>query len=181
MPRFLFVLLCFLFFSMLANAQSYLGRTNKIANLRSEPKTGSTIIASLPAGKQIFIVSLNTENDYYNVIDIATDKEGYVHKSLIKVEDEVMPNEPGMFTPEGKSSSYNPEISIYNNTSLRLTLKLDEKLYSFEARERKKISLEPGVYNYRASAPGVIPNIGVEQMENNMEYSWEFYIVTQRN
>jgi len=26
----------------------------------------------------------------------------------------------------------------------------------------------------------VIPNIGTENMESNMNYSWQFYIVTER-
>ena len=45
---------------------------------------------------------------------------------------------------------------------------------------KQTISLLPGKYNNRASDPGVIPNIGIENMESNMNYSWQFYIVTKR-
>ncbi len=172
---FLFVLT-----STICFGQSYLGKITKQVNFREGPGSDYSIISSLKAGTQIFIVSLDAENDFYNVIDIATDKEGYVHKSFIKVGQEVEKNESGMFTPSGQSTSYNPEVEIYNNTSLTLTLKLNSQIYYFSAHERKTITLSPGACNYRASAPGVIPNIGTEYMQSNQGYTWQFYIVTTR-
>jgi|TARA_B110000908_G_scaffold151446_1_gene186175 hypothetical protein len=69
---------------------------------------------------------------------------------------------------------------ITNNTNLTLTLKLNSELFTFNPNEKQIISLLPGKYSYRASAPGVIPNIGTENMESNMNYSWQFYIITKR-
>ena len=60
-----------------------------------------------------------------------------------------------------------------------MTLKLNSEIYSFSPNERKTITLSPGFYDYRASAPGVLPNIGSESMKSNMKYSWEFYIQTK--
>lgn len=57
--------------------QSYLGKITKQVNLRSDASSYGTILKSLKPGSQIFISSLETENDYYNVIDIASDKEGF--------------------------------------------------------------------------------------------------------
>ena len=70
---FLFSLICNICFS-----QSYLGTIIKQVNLRSDASIYSDIIKSLKPGSQVFISSLETENDYYNIIDIATDKEGFV-------------------------------------------------------------------------------------------------------
>ena len=103
-----------------------------------------------------------------------------MHKSFIKLGDIVEKNESGIFTPSGESTSYNPDIEIYNNTNLTLTLKLNSELFTFNPNEKQTISLLPGKYSYRASAPGVIPNIGTENMESNMNYSWQFYIITKR-
>ena len=161
-------------------SQSYLGWVTKQVNFRQGPGTDYGVISSLKPGTQIFIVSLETENDFYNIIDIATDKEGYIHKSFVKLGDVVEKNESGMFTPSGKTSTYNPEIEIFNNTSLTLTLKLNSETYTFSPKQKRTITLSPGTYNYRASAPGVIPNIGSEYMESNMGYTWQFYIVTER-
>ncbi|MFN8145690.1 MAG: SH3 domain-containing protein [Bacteroidia bacterium] len=66
-------------------SQSYLGWVTKQVNFRQGPGTDYGVISSLKPGTQIFIVSLETENDFYNIIDIATDKEGYIHKSFVKL------------------------------------------------------------------------------------------------
>jgi hypothetical protein len=175
------ILLPILFLTCLtAFSQSYLGQVTKQVNFREGPGTEYGVIASLKAGTQIFIVSLETDNDFYNIIDIATDKEGYIHKSFVKVGQEIEKNEQGMFTPSGQTDTYNPEIQIYNNTKLTLTLKLNSQTYSFAPQERKTITMSPGACNYRASAPGVIPNIGTEYMQSNQGYTWQFYKVTER-
>jgi hypothetical protein len=125
-------------------------------------------------------VSLETENDFYNIIDIEADKEGFIHKSFVKLGDIVEKNESGMFTPSGKTSTYDSVIEIYNNTSITLTLKLNNETYTFLPKEKQKLTLSPGTYNYRASAPGVIPNFGTEYMLSNQGYNWQFYIISER-
>jgi uncharacterized protein YgiM (DUF1202 family) len=174
------ILTLFILTSTISFSQSYLGRVTKQVNFREGPGKEYSVISSLKQGTQIFIVSLETENDFYNIVDIATDKEGYIHKSFVKVGEIVEKNERGMFTPSGKTSTYNSEIEIFNNTSLTLNLKLNSETYTFSPKQTRTLTLSPGSYNYRASAPGVIPNIGTEFMESNMGYTWEFYIITER-
>ena len=176
----LLYLTLFLLTTSFGFSQSYLGWVTNQVNFREGPGTNYSVISSLNQGTQIFIISLQTENDFYNVIDIRTNKEGYINKSFVKLGEIVEKNERGMFTPSGKTSTYNPEIEIFNNTSLTLTLKLNIETYSFSPKQKRTITLSPGSYNYRASAPGVIPNIGTEYMESNMGYTWQFYIVTER-
>jgi uncharacterized protein YgiM (DUF1202 family) len=176
----IFFLILFFLSAQIGFSQSYLGWVTKQVNFRQGPGTDYDVISSLKPGTQIFIVSLETDNDFYNVIDIAADKEGYIHKSFVKVGQIVEKNESGMFTPSGKTSTDNPEIEIFNNTSRTLTLKLNNDIYSFAPMQKKAITLSPGSYNYRASAPGVIPNIGNESMLSNIRYTWQFYIVTER-
>uniref|UniRef100_UPI0040472BEA SH3 domain-containing protein n=1 Tax=Algoriphagus sp. TaxID=1872435 RepID=UPI0040472BEA len=173
-------LIFFLLMTSVVFSQSYLGWVTKQVNFRQGPGTDYGVISSLKQGTQIFIVSLEAENEFYNVVDIATDKEGYIHKSFIKIGEIVEKNESGIFTPSGKTSSYNSEIEIFNNTSLTLTLKLNIETYNFSPKQKRTIILSPGIYNYRASAPNVIPNIGTEIMESNMGYSWQFYIEIDR-
>jgi len=158
----LFFLTLLLLTASVGFSQSYLGWVTKQVNFRQGPGTDYGVISSLKQGTQIFIVSLETD------------------KSFVKLGDIVEKNERGMFTPSGKTSTYNPEIEIFNNTSMTLTLKLNSETYSFSPKQKRTITLSPGTYNYRASAPGVIPNIGTEYMESNMGYTWQFYIVTER-
>lgn len=174
----------FLLFSVLMSgniiAQSYLGTITKKVNFRAEPNAESNIIASLNPKTKIFIVSLESENDYYNVIDIETDTEGFVHKSFIKLGNVINKSEESVFVPTGESSSYDTEVKIFNNTSRTLTLKLNTDIFHFDPHETKNLTLSPGGYDFRASAPGVIPYIGNENLKSNQGYSWQFYIVTQR-
>jgi hypothetical protein len=170
----------FIFFTTcFCNAQAYLGWITKTVNFRTEPSKTGAVISNLKAGTQIFIISSVSENDFYNIIDINTNEEGYVHKSFIRFGDPVEKNEGGLFSPNGMSSSYDPELAIYNNTNKTLTLKLNATRYTFYPHERKTIALSAGYYNYIASAPGVMPNIGTETVQSNTKYSWEFYIQTK--
>jgi hypothetical protein len=169
-----------LILSLSSFSQSYLGWVKKQAKFREGPGIDYKVITSLKQGKQIFIISSETENNFYNIIDIATDKEGYLHKSFVKIGRQIKLNEKDVFQSIGKSSSFKPEVEIFNNTSLTLSLKLNEDKYSFSPNEKKVISLSSENYNYRASAPGVIPLVGAKKFESNMKYSWEFYVLTKR-
>ena len=161
-------------------AQSYLGTVIKQVNLRKGAGKLYAVSGSLKQGAQIFIVSIDTENEFYNIIDIQTNKEGFVHKSFVKIGKQVKENEQGVFTSSGETTSYNPEVEVFNNTSITLTLKLNSETYTFSAKEKKTITVFPGAITYRASAPGVIPNIGTEKLQSNQGYTWQFYIITKR-
>lgn len=174
------LLIFFILISTAIYSQSYLGTITKQVNFREGSSSDDNIISYLKPKTQIFIVSLETENDYYNVIDIATDREGYVHKSYVKVGKLISKSNESVFSPTGKSSNYNSEVKIFNNTSKTLTLKLNSELYHFSPYETKNINLTPGEYDFRASAPGVIPYIGTENLNSNQGYSWQFYITTSR-
>lgn len=173
----LFLMILFLLSNSIYS-QSYLGTITKQVNFREGPDTFYNIIGSLKPNTQIFIASLDTENDYYSIIDIATDREGFVHKSYVKVGKLVSRSNESVFVPNGKTSNYNAEVKIYNNTSKTLTLKLNTEIYRFAPFETKNINLSPDIYDFRASAPGVIPYIGTERINSSQAYSWQFYIST---
>lgn len=174
----IFTLLFILVLPISVYSQSYIGWITKQVNFRESPSTDAPILSSLKAGSQIFIVSLDAENDYYSIIDIETNTEGYVYKKFVKFGKQVKENEQGIFTPSGETTSYNPDIEIFNNTDMTLTLKLNGTLYSFSSKEKRTLTLSPGTISYRASAPGVMPNIGTEYLKSNQGYTWEFYIIT---
>lgn len=174
------ILLIFLVLSISSYCQSYLGLTTKQVNLREGPGTEYVVISSLPRGTQLFIISLETEYDFYNVIDIETNFTGYIHKSFVEVGEELPKNQEGIFTQSAETETYNPEIEIYNKTEKTLTLVMNSETYIFTPYERKKLTLTPGKYEYRASAPSVIPDYGSEYLKNNILYSWEFFITTVR-
>jgi len=176
--KFFLLLLTALLLSLTGYCQSYLGTISKQVNLREGPGTDYQIITSLKPKTQIFVVSLETEDDFYSIIDIATDKSGYVHKNYVVVGKELSKSEGG-FTPTGKSGQENPEAEVFNNTNKSMTLKLNSNTYTFKAKEKKTLALSASTYSFIASAPGVIPNFGSKTFERNTLYTWEFYIVTK--
>ena len=176
-------ILLLIFFILISNAifsQSYIGIITKQVNFREGSSSNDNIISSLKPNTQIFIISLETENDFYNIIDIATDKEGYVHKSYVKVGKLVDKSNGSFISASGNSSSNDSEAKIFNNTTITMTLKLNTEVYRFSPQETKNITLTPGDYDFRASAPGVMPSVGTKYFKNNSAYTWQFYISTSR-
>lgn len=157
---------------------SYLGFVKQTANLREGPGTDYTIIKSITTGAQIFIVSDNKKNNYYNVIDLETNLEGYVYNTYVEFGKSVEVNEDDLFVETSKSSfSSISEVDVYNNTNKTLTVFIGGRNYLFSAQEKRKISIKPNEYNYRVTAPGVIPYLGKDNIKSGYNYSWEFYIV----
>jgi hypothetical protein len=161
-------------------AQSYIGSVTGTVNFRSAPETSSQVFSSLVPGTPLFIVSTELRNGYYEVVNIETNQEGYVHHKYVEIGEEVAANTEGIFTPVLTGAGNNPTLKILNNTNLTLTLKMNEQLYSFAPKESKEVTLNPGSYRYRASAPGVIPDHGIETLKRNYEYDWQFFIETRR-
>ena len=58
--------LLMMFFSLTAIGQAYLGTITQQVNFREGPGKVYNVINSLKAGTQIFIVSLETDNDFYD-------------------------------------------------------------------------------------------------------------------
>jgi uncharacterized protein YgiM (DUF1202 family) len=171
------------FFLILYNfgfSQSYLGTITKQVNFRQGPSSDYEIISSLKPGTQVFISSIEIEDDFYNIIDIKSDKEGYVHKSFVKVGKLISKSDGGFIQETGNSTTDNAEANIFNNTNITMTLKLNSEVYKFMPKETKNIVLTPGDYSFRASAPNVIPNVGVKNFKINGAYNWQFYIQTRR-
>jgi len=174
----LLVALCFFFTSFAVFGQSYVGWVTQAANLREGPGTNYNVLETLPAGTEIFIYSVTGENNFYQVKVINTDTDGYISKLLVKLGDIVKgaAENENPFVAIGKISETNPKITIFNNTSKRLTLTLNNEKYVFTSKETKTIIIPAGQYKYMASAPGVIPYFGNDKLENYTEYEWTFYI-----
>ena len=164
--------------SISINAQSYLGYTNNSVNFRSSPNTNSSIFNTLQPGSLLFLVDMKTINGYYSVIEIATNTEGYVHSNYVDISKEIPENTESVFTPISETNNYKPEISVFNNTSQSLTLKLNEVAYNFTPQQKRKITTSVGSCSYIASSSGVIPYFGTENLRSNYSYEWEFYITT---
>ena len=160
--------------------QSYLAFVKQTVNFRRGPGSDFDIIKSLPAGTQLFVISTDDVKNYYNVIDLETNTEGYVYKTFVELDKVIDVKEDDLFVKSGKSSSLTvSEIEIYNNTNKVLTVYIGGISHSFIAQERRNINISPGQYDYRVTAPGVLPYLGKDEIEAGANYKWEFYIITK--
>ena len=162
-----------------SNSESYLGWITKTVNLRKGPGLEYSIIKTLEAGKQIFIISDVSINNYYNIIDIESNTDGFVYKSFIETGDKVEKSKGEMFTSTGNTDKYETQVEIFNNTDKTLTLKLNKKSHRFSPKEKTTISIKPGLVNYIASAPNVIPLNGSKNFDEYSSWTWQFYIKQQ--
>jgi tetratricopeptide (TPR) repeat protein len=162
-----------------SKSTSYIGWITKKVNFRVGPSKDYRIIKSLERGNQIFIISDIPENSYYNIIDIESNMEGYVHKAFVEVGDKIEKSKGEMFTSKGTTNKYDTEIEIYNNTNKTLTLKLNKNRFKFSPQEKRTISMKPGDINYVASASNVIPLTGSKSFDEYSSWTWQFYIKPQ--
>ena len=169
----------FIIFCDYSSAQAYLGHTNQDANIRIKPGFEDLVLKTLPLNTTIFIVTLKTDNNYYHVIDIESNIEGYVFKDLITIDEVVQKNPGSIFSSDGYNSEYAPIISVINSTDLQLSLKLNNTNYSIGPLDKRTITLSPGDYDFIASSPGVIPDYGNAKLVANEMYSLTFYIINK--
>lgn len=179
MKRIYLLLLCVLFFSQTCSAEAFLGHINVFkANMRELPGRASNIIDSLSQMQQVYIFDEPAQNKFLHVINIATNKEGYIHMQLIDFDKPIAANEPGVFQESGESESVNPDIEIINDSKKELILNLNGESHYLSPYEKTKVTIPFGKLNYYASAVNVIPNSGIEYLKKNVKYTWRFYIVT---
>lgn len=157
---------------------SYLSKVNNAVNLREGPSTSCSVLKTLQWGEQVFVLSSKGTNGFYPVIDLNSNKRGFVSKSYVTLGEYYAASSKPMFSKSGYSSTYKSKIEVYNNTSKTLSLDLGSSTYTLSPHQRKTIHVSPGNLFYLASASGVLPAKGTQKFESNSGYSWEFYIQT---
>ncbi|WP_020533497.1 DcaP family trimeric outer membrane transporter [Flexithrix dorotheae] len=170
---YLSVFFCF-FLTTQVISQSFVGQTTSRLNFRKGPSTSFEIIEVLPKGKKMFVFSEEPTENFFHVLDVATNQEGYVYSSHFEILD-VIPRysfKKGEF--EDSLKNVQADLQIYNSSNKRLYLKLNESIYDFFPKEKVEILIFPGELNYVASIPGNMPIYGIELIHPNQKYFWEF-------
>ena len=165
--------------SFVVTYKSYIGIVNNEINLLSGPGSGFEIIKNLIPGNQLFIISDKPINDYYNVIDIVSNEEGYVHKSFVELANEVEINEVNdLFKFAGKSESLtSSRIEAINSSEKPMTLILGGSTWLFAPKGKWFINVSPGYYKIIVSSPNVIPYIEKVEIESGKNYKREYVII----
>ena len=169
------LLIFFLFFSCLSiTAQSYLGYVKTTVNFRSEPSTSSTKLASLEKGRHLFVMSNETINNYYHVVDIETNSEGYIHSSYVKLGKQLPKSKEGILKQVGKTISSQTIIRIHNKSDKKLILWMNDYVFELSPNEKITQNLPEGTYNFTVFAQGKTPEYGTQIIDDGYEYIWSY-------
>ncbi len=152
----------------------------KVVNLREEPSLESRVIRKLSEGEMLVLLSRFSRADWYNVIHVTSGDEGWIHNSAIEIQLTSKPARPSPFSARDTGTYENPSVVVTNDSHRDLTLVVGTRRYSIPANSARTYSFPPGSYEYRASAPGVVPAMGTQEWEVGHEYTWRFWIVTTR-
>lgn len=160
--------------------QKYIAYTTQRVNMRECSSTECDVIKVLKQGSTLFVDKNDEDNGFYKVLDIDSNEEGYVSKKFVSFKKKVEQNSGDMFRPTKKNGySYSPPIvNVKNNTELTLTLMLNGIKYTLKPWGSQSITLQAITYDFRASAPGVIPLAGKKKFEMDYDYDWTFRIIT---
>lgn len=69
-----------------------------------------------------------------------------------------------------------PEVQVTNNADRTLNLAIGQSRYTIKPSANQTITLEPGVYEFQATAPNVMPLEGEKDFQRGYVYTWTFYI-----
>lgn len=184
MKRLLFsICLLFSFLSFCyAGTSYYLCKVTTAVNLREGPSTQYNKILKMLRGSS-FVVILDDDaevnkGDFVYGLYIDENIYGYVCETYLDVVKELETDKNGVLSRTGESYGYDPEIEIKNNTSRKITVRVNNTNIPFNPYENLTITCEPGPVSIFASSPGVIPYSATDYVSENSSYSWTFYIKT---
>lgn len=173
--------------------QSYIAKENRIidsdagvdiarvivqkANLRASAYANSSVITELSKGNVLVLLSKEPSGVWYNVINVETSEEGWIHGNNIEVQftNERQISKPTLARTTTERSDVNPYVIIKNDSEKTLYLKLGASRYVIEPNYTKRVDLTPGSYKFYASSPKVLPDIGEITFERGAYYTWRFY------
>lgn len=158
----------------------YLAKVIKLASLKAESDINSKTLLILKVNSQIYVFANKDITGFVKVIDIKTNKLGWIQKGLLKKIKDLPLSQKNSFEDGGESSSYEPEVVIKNTTGLTIRLIVGDKSFILSANATTTEFINVGEQIYTASAPGVIPLSGRHLFNSNSKYNWTFTLVTRR-
>lgn len=185
-PTLLFLCSIFLFcFTSLSQEQDdwrgFIVSTTTSVNFREGPGTDYSTIKKLPKGTQLFIEEGSEINGFYPAILLSTDELGYVSSSYVRKTKTVNSEHGNLFNGIEFSGYHPPVVKVYNNTPYKISVSIGNSRVSIIPHATQEITCSSGMLKTIVSAPGVIPFMATDKLENNYTYSWTFYISTSTN
>lgn len=166
--------------ALMSFAQSYIAFTTTGVNMREGPSTEYDVTEQLDRGTALYVDLDESIDGWYLVVDIKNDIEGYVSSKYVRLQQSVGKSNNTSIHKSARTQQYNPTIHIKNSSNTSMSLRINSTTYKLSPYETTMLTMVPGKFTFRASAPGVVPRSGEYTIDSNYDYEWEFYIVTRR-
>lgn len=156
------------------DAQSaYYGKIKKYSNLYRLSSNHSAILAWLPENTVVFVTSDVVVNGFVPIIYIESGVEGYVYRNVIDFTDRVTetPNVAIAKTVLQRTDSV--IITVKNNTTRTLTLKIDNINHTIVSGDENRIVLALGMHRYILFGPKFLPLVGAETFDREQKFTWK--------
>jgi hypothetical protein len=150
------------------------------ANLREAPYQSSGVVIEVSQKSILALISREPQDNWLNVVDIASGKEGWINSRLARVMLSRNKKSQDVFKAERYANDGDPQVWVQNNTDKFMNLKIGSKSYQIQSHSGIQITIPAGTHEFYASAAGVIPLFGSKNWQEGHRYSWSFYIKTTR-
>jgi len=153
--------------------------TAKSGRLRASGSEKADVIRNVRRGDVLaFLADEDGRGDWLNVIDVASGKEGWIHRSVVRLSwtQRRNPTITMQGRPTGRDTG--PEVTLKNDSGKILTLRVGDASFIVAPKSDKSVEIDAGRRKYHASAPGVIPAFGEQDFERGQAYTWTFWIET---
>lgn len=155
----------------------YLAQATIDLNLREGPGTNYDIVSKIPRGNYVFLSTADAEQSFRKVLYVDKNISGYVSSAYLTNFRKVEEDASGNLQIESRNYKNTADIKIENQSSKKATIAIGKLSYTFQPYQTRTIKdIKPGKYKTMASAPGVTPFVGYDNVEGGYEYSWVFYI-----
>lgn len=147
--------------------------------IQQSPSYSSSTILKVSFGDTLVLLDPIPKNNWYNIFEIKSGKEGWIETELVKLYFTSNRNSGPVLQAEKTSKNKAPEITINNDSDRNLTVKIGNQEHTLEAHSKRKITITAGNYRFYGSSPAVIPAIGEKSFLAGYSYNWTFYIGTK--
>lgn len=147
------------------------------ANIREDADRASKVLRQVERGEALALIEREPVGTWYKVIHVGSGVEGWIDGSVVVIKLTANRYNAPRFQEERTDAEQNPEVSITNlEKSTDLNLRINGRLYIIPSNSTKRITFEPGRYEYYGWSPGIRPAIGRHDLIKGIRYSWTFRI-----
>lgn len=152
----------------------------KKANLRMAAGINNDILKEISQGDLLVLLDKEPTGVWYNVIDYNFGEEGRIHGNNIEIQytNQRRKSQLDLVQKTANQSDINPYIIISNDSRYVLYLKFGANRYVIRPSNNIRVDLSSGTYDFYASSPKVLPDIGLVTLKQGTHYTLSFYTQT---